>query len=121
MDLYRAGEDYLKAIYILQKANGTVRSMDVVNRLRVSRASVSRAVRLLREGGFLSMDEDKALFLTEAGHAIAERIYERYCVLNSWLIRMGIDPETAERDACRMEHDISEKSVTILRAQLEKA
>ncbi len=120
MELYRAGEDYLKAIYILQKNNGIVHSMDVARRLKVSKASVSRAVGLLREGGLLTMDADKRLHLTQAGSDIAEQIYDKYCVLASWLVHMGVDAETAQTDACRMEHVISDKCVDILRSRLEE-
>ena len=120
MELYRAGEDYLKAIYILQKENGIVHSMDVARRLKVSKASVSRGMRLLREGGMITMDIDKRLHLTQAGVEIAEQTYEKYRVLSAWLIRMGVDAETAESDACRMEHVISDHCVDILKSRLEE-
>ncbi len=119
MELYRAGEDYLKAIFILQKKNGTVHSIDLARRLKVSKASVSRAVKFLREGGMLTMDMDKCLTLTQAGSEIAAQLYEKYDILATWLLRMGVDPETAETDACRIEHVISEKTISILRTQIE--
>ena len=120
MELYRAGEDYLKAIYILRLEKDDVHSMDVVKRLGISKASVSRALRLLREGGFITMDDDKLLYLTKVGCEIAEQVYEKYRILTAWLVAMGVDPETAEKDACRMEHVVSEKSVEILKARIEE-
>lgn len=118
MEIYRAGEDYLKAIYTLQMNYGIVRSMDVVRMLNVSKASVSRAIKLLRQGGFLTIDEDKNLFLTPSGSQIAEQIYDKYRVLTSWLVHMGVDTETAQKDSCRMEHVISNISVDVLKEWL---
>jgi Mn-dependent DtxR family transcriptional regulator len=107
MELHRAGEDYLKAILILQKKDGAVRSLDVAEMLNVSKPSVCRAIKLLREGGFLTMNEDKRIRLTDAGTEAAEQVFEKHCVLKECLVSMGVDPETAEKDACRMEHSIS--------------
>ncbi len=118
MEVYRAGEDYLKAIYILQKKNGIVHSMDVARRLKVSKATVSRAMRLLREGGFLTMDSDKRLHLTPAGTESAEQVYEKYRVLTAWLVHMGVDAEAAETDACRIEHVISDTCLAVLKTRL---
>ncbi len=119
MELYRAGEDCLKAIYVLQKENGIVHSTDVARKLNVSKASVSRSMKLLREGGMLTMDIDKRLHLTLAGSEIAERVYDKYRVLKEWLVHLGVDDETAETDACRMEHAISDKSIAALKMQTE--
>ena len=110
MDLHRSGEDYLETVLILQKKNGFVRSSDVANYLNVTRPSVSRAIRLLKDGGFLVMNGDKSLALTEVGRDTAERVYERHCVLMDSLISLGVDPEIAELDACRIEHIISAES-----------
>ena len=110
MELHRAGEDYLKAILILQKKDGTVRSLDVAEMLNVSKPSVCRAIKLLREGGFLTMNEDKRISLTDAGTEAAEQVFEKHCVLKECLVSMGVDPETAEKDACRMEHSLSRKT-----------
>ena len=104
MELHRAGEDYLKAILILEKTVGAVRSLDVAEMLNVSKPSVSRAVKLLRGGGFLTMDADKLIRLTGAGREGAEAVYERHCVVRQCLISLGVDPDAAEKDACRMEH-----------------
>ena len=107
MELHRAGEDYLKAILILQKKDGAVRSLDVAEMLNVSKPSVSRAIKLLREGGFLTMNENKLIRLTDAGTEAAEQVFQKHCVLKECLVSMGVDPDTAEKDACRMEHSIS--------------
>ena len=107
MRLHRSGEDYLEAILILEQKHGYVRSSDVAEQLSVTKPSVTHATRLLREGGFLTMDEDKLIHLTELGREVAESIYERHCILTEGLIFLGVDPEAAEQDACRIEHDIS--------------
>ena len=110
MKLHKSGEDYLEAILIRQNRNGCARSVDVAEFLGVSKASVCRAIRLLREGGFVTMDREKQLRLTKAGLEVARRIYERHCVLTEILIALGVDAETAEEDACRLEHDLSADS-----------
>lgn len=111
MELHRAGEDYLKAILILQKQNHAVRSRDVAEMLSVTKPSVSRAMKLLREGGFLTMDADKRISLTEAGREVAEQVFEKHRVLTECLVTMGVDPGIAEKDACRMEHLISPETL----------
>ena len=111
MELHRAGEDYLKAILILQKQNHAVRSLDVAEMLRVTKPSVSRAMKLLREGGFLTMDADKRISLTEAGREAAEQVFEKHRILTDCLVTMGVDPGIAEKDACRMEHLISAETL----------
>ncbi len=108
--LHKSGEDYLEAILIQQNRNGCARSVDVAESLGVSKASVCRAIRLLREGGFVTMDREKLLRLTKAGLEVARRIYERHCVLTEILTALGVDAETAEEDACRLEHDLSADS-----------
>ena len=105
-----SGEDYLETIFILQKQLGMVRSVDVARYMDVSKPSVCRAVAVLRGGGFLAMDEDHFLYLTVAGREVAEEIYARHQFFTERLIAAGVDPETAEADACRMEHAISEES-----------
>ena len=109
--LNRAGEDYLKAILLLQRRNGSVRSLDIVRLLGVSKPSVSVAVKLLREGGFLSMDEDKHIQLTDIGRETAEAVFEKHRVLLDCLIALGVDPDTADKDACRMEHIVSPETI----------
>ncbi len=111
MHLPRATEDYLKTILILHRENGSVRSLDVAQAMHVSKPSVSRAMKSLREAGFLTMEEDKRLSLTDTGSAAAEQVYQRHCALKSLLVSLGVCPETAEKDACGMEHIVSEETL----------
>ena len=99
-----SGEDNLEAILVLQKKLGMVRSVDVARHLEVSKPSVCHAVAVLRDGGFLTMDEDHFLHLTDVGREVAEKNYERHCFFTEQLIAAGVDPRTAEADACRIEH-----------------
>ena len=110
MALHASGEDYLEAMLVLQKEKGIVRSVDVARYMEVSKPSVCHAVATLRDGGFLTMDEDYSLHLTNVGREVAERIYEKHRFFTDRLIEAGVDPETAERDACRIEHVISQES-----------
>ena len=120
MKLFRSGEDYLKTILILEEQNGSVRSVDVAERLHFSRASVSKAMKLLQEGGYLTMDREKRLQLTELGKTTAGLVYERHSVLNEALLAIGVTPETAERDACEIEHAISEETFAQVKAFLSR-
>lgn len=117
MKLYESGEDYLEAILILQKQMGesAVRSVDLARHMGFSKPSISHAVGVLKDGGLLTMDKDGFLHLTVEGRKIAERIYERHRFFMQWLIEAGIDPETAEQDACRMEHTVSQESFEQIR------
>ena len=108
--LHASGEDYLEIILVLQKKLGMVRSVDVARHMEVSKPSVCHAVATLRDGGFLTMDEDHFLHLTDVGREVAERIYERHGVFTEQLIAAGVAPKTAEADACRIEHIISDES-----------
>ena len=110
-----SGEDYLEAILVLQKKMGMVRSVDVARQLKITKPSVSHAVAILRDGGFLTMDEDHFLHLTDVGREVAENIYERHCFFTEQLIAAGVDPKTAEADACRIEHIISDESFSRLK------
>ena len=120
MKLHAAGEDYLEAILVLQKKQGMVRSVDVARYMEVSKPSVCHAVATLRDGGFLTMDEDHFLHLTDVGREVAERIYERHCFFTEQLIATGVDPKTAEADACRIEHIISQDSFEKIRRAHEQ-
>lgn len=120
MKLHASGEDYLETILILQKQCGMVRSVDVARYMSVSKPSVCRAVGVLRDGGFLEMDEDHFLYLTDAGRKIAEEIYARHRFFTEQLIAAGVDPETAEADACRLEHAISSESFSKLAKAVEQ-
>ena len=110
MKLYASGEDYLEAILVLHKKIGMVRSVDVARHMEVSKPSVCHAVSVLRESELLAMDGDHFLHLTEQGRIIAEKIYERHRFFTDRLIEAGVDPETAEADACRIEHVISDET-----------
>lgn len=120
MHLHKSGEDYLEAILVLENKNGEVRSLDIAEHMGVSKPSISNAMRLLREGGFLEMDDSKHIHLTELGREEAEKIYERHCLLTKGLIAIGVDPVIAEQDACRIEHDISRESFDALKAFLSE-
>ncbi len=120
MNLNRSGEDYLKAILILQKKNGEVHSSEVASCLNVTRPSTSKAVRLLKDGGFLTMDKSKKISLTDLGRQVAEEILEKHCVIRDVLILFGIEPETAEQDACRIEHDVSRQTFDRMKAFRER-
>ena len=115
MKLHASGEDYLEAILVLHKKMGMVRSVDVARHLEVTKLSVCHAVATLRDGGFLTMDEDGFLHLTDIGQEVAKKIYERHQFFTEQLIAAGVDRETAEQDACRMEHVISQESFERLR------
>ena len=110
MKLHASGEDYLEIILVLQKKFGMVRSVDVARHMEVSKPSVCHAVATLRDGGFLTMDEDHFLHLTDVGREVAEKIFERHCFFTEQLIAAGVDPKTAEANACRIEHIISDES-----------
>ena len=120
MKLYASGEDYLEAILVLQQKQGMVRSVDVARHMDVSKPSVCHAVATLRNGGFLTMDEDHFLHLTDIGREVATSIYERHCFFTEQLIAAGVDPKTAEADACRMEHVISTESFLRLKEATEQ-
>ena len=120
MELHASGEDYLETILVLQKKTGLVRSADVARHLEVSKPSVCHAVATLKKGGFLLMDGDHFLHLTDVGREVAEQIYEKHRFFTDRLIAAGVDPETAERDACRIEHVISEESFRRLKAVAEQ-
>ena len=115
MKLHASVEDYLETILVLRKKLGMVRSVDVARHMEVSKPSVCHAVATLRDGGFLTMDEDHFLHLTDVGREVAEKIYERHCFFTEQLITAGVDPKTAEADACRIEHTISQDSFEKIR------
>ena len=118
MKIQESAEDYLEAILAIREKNGTARSIDVAHHLNYSKPSVSRAMSLLRENGYVTMDKDGLLDLTDAGMAIASRIYERHRLLTEWLTALGVSPEVAAEDACRIEHDISEETFARLKAHI---
>ena len=120
MALHQSGEDYLEAVLVLQKEKGMVRSVDIARHMGVSKPSVCHAVATLKEGGFLTMDEEFYLHLTDIGCEVAEQTYEKHCFFTRLLIDAGVKPKTAEQDACRMEHVISENSFRHLKQSMEK-
>ena len=120
MELHRAGMEYLKTILILKQQNGSVRSLDVTRTLHVTKPSVSKAMKHLREGGYLSMEGDKRICLTKAGRQIAEQALEKHRILTNCLLSMGVDPVVAERDAREMEHAVSPETLEGMRLFLEK-
>ncbi len=110
MKIYESAENYLETILILKKKNNAVRSIDIVNELEYTKPSVSVAMKNLRENGYIEMDDDGYITLTDKGLKIAEKIYERHKFLSDWLIKLGVDENTAIEDACRMEHVISSET-----------
>lgn len=118
MHLQESGEMYLETIYVLSK-NGVVRSLDVAEYMGFSKPSVSRAVGLLKQGGYLIMDRDGSLTLTEDGLDVAKKIYERHTLLSDFLVRLGVDEKTAVEDACKIEHDISDESFAAIKRHVK--
>ena len=118
MQIHSSAEDYLEAILMIQLEKGQVRSIDVAHKLNYSKPSVSRAVNLLRENGYLQMARDGMLELTEAGRRIAETIYERHILLTKWLISLGVPEQLAAVDACKLEHDVSGTTFEKLKAHI---
>lgn len=114
MRLQESGEMYLEAILVLSQRQSAVRSVDVGEYLGYSKPSVSRAMGILRQGGYVQSDEDGFLTLTDSGRAVAEKIYERHTVLTSLLTALGVDKKIAAQDACRMEHVISDETFRAL-------
>ena len=119
MNIHESAENYLEAILALGQ-NGPVRSIDVAQHLNFSKPSVSRAMSLLREGGFVVMDSNGFLTLTDDGMEIAQRIYERHLLLTKWLIHLGVSADVAAADACRVEHDLSVESFDALREHINR-
>ena len=107
MQIYESAEDYLEAILMIQRNKGVVHSVDIANEKNFSKASVSVAMKKLRENGYISMEKDGAIKLLEPGLEIATKIYERHELLTDMFIALGVSPETAAEDACKVEHDLS--------------
>jgi len=120
MRIHKSAEDYLEMILRLTEEKGYARSVDIAMGLGVSKPSVSVAMKQLREGGYIVMDKDNYISLTDTGMEIAHRIYERHKVLTRMLTMIGVDEKTAEDDACKVEHDISVQTFTALKNQLER-
>ena len=115
MSVHESGEMYLEAIHVLKKTNGFVRSIDVSEYLGYSKPSVSRAMGILRNGEYITVDKDGGISLTQKGQEIAEKIYARHTLLTKLLIHIGVSEETAAEDACKLEHAISDESFEALK------
>ncbi len=120
MGLQESGEMYLETIYMLSKRQSIVRSIDVVEQMGYSKPSVSRAVGVLKANGYLTVEENGALVLTDAGRAVGEKIYARHELLTRLLVKLGVDASTAAEDACKMEHAISDATFEAIRKHLEE-
>ena len=119
MKLYASGEDYLEAVLVLQRKQGMVRSIDLARHMGFSKPSISHAVGSLKNGGFLIVDDDGFLHLTAIGQEVAEKIYERHRFFMEQLVAAGVDLETAEQEACRIEHAISDTSFRKLKEKVQ--
>ncbi len=120
MHLQESGEMYLETILVLGKKNSAVRAIDISEHMGYSKPSVSRAVGLLKSGGFITVDKDGYITLTEDGLAVANKIFERHTLLTQFLVRLGVDPDTASEDACKMEHAISDASFEAIKRHAEE-
>jgi len=121
LKIQESAENYLEAILVLQKRKGVVRSIDIANELSFSKPSVSVAMKNLRTNGYIEVDGDGYISLLDKGREIAEKIYERHTLISSWLVRMGVSPETASEDACRIEHVISAETFEKLKEHVAGA
>ena len=121
MKIHESAENYLEAILMVKEEKGAVRSIDIVRHMDFSKLSVSRAMSLLRENGYITMDRDGFIELTPSGYEIAARIYERHQLLTQWLVRLGVTPEVAAADACRLEHDMSAETFQKLKDHIHTA
>ncbi|MBR4231917.1 MAG: metal-dependent transcriptional regulator [Oscillospiraceae bacterium] len=116
--LQESGEMYLETILVLSRKNGSVRSIDIAEQMNYSKPSVSRAMSILKSGEYITVDRNGYISLTEKGSEIAEKIYERHTVISELLIRLGVDEETAVRDACKIEHDLSDTTFEIIKKHI---
>ena len=120
MQLQESGQMYLETIYVLTRKSNFVRSVDVGEHMGFSKPSVSRAVGLLKEGGYITVDAEGYLHLTDIGEELAEKIYERHTILTRFLKSIGVDADTASEDACKMEHCISDTTLAAIKKHIEK-
>ena len=119
MSIQESGEMYLETILILSRSRSTVRSIDVVEYMGYSKPSVSRAIGLLKSGGYVQVDENGFLTLTDDGREIAEKMYERHTILTEFLVKLGVDRAIAVEDACKIEHHLSDATFDALKAHAE--
>lgn len=120
MKIHESAENYLETILVLSKKKGNVRAIDIATELEFSKPSVSIAMKHLRDGEYIETDSSGYITLTQSGMAIAERVYERHTLLTNWLTALGVDPETASEDACRIEHVISAESFAAIKDYVSK-
>ena len=120
MRLQESGEMYIESIYVLNKKIGNVRSIDICEHLGYSKPSVSRAMSLLKKGGFVEADNNGFLSLTIAGREVAEKMYQRHTVLTDFLVKLGVSQDVAVDDACKIEHHISDESFNAIKKYVEK-
>lgn len=120
MNIHESAEDYLESIYMQSLQRGAVRAIDVANALQFSKPSVSIAMKQLEENGYIRRDQDRFIYLTEKGEAIALRMYERHQTLAACLMRLGVSEETAYHDACKIEHDLSDETFACIREFAQK-
>ena len=120
MSIQESGEMYLETILVLTKRGGYVRSIDISEYMGYSKPSVSRAMGVLRRDGYITMDDDSHISLTDSGRAIAEKIYSRHQILTRMLVSLGVSAETAAADACKMEHAISDETFDAIRKHMEQ-
>ena len=118
MEIRQSAEDYLESILVLSKKGGGVRSIDIANDMNYSKPSISVAMKNLRLNGYINVDNSGFITLTESGMEIASNIYDRHLILRKWLEFLGIDPEIAEQDACKIEHTLSKETYTALRKHI---
>ena len=120
MNIHESAEDYLEAILILRERQGSVRSIDIVHQLELTKPSVSVAMKRFRENGYIEMDADGFITLLPPGEEIAQRIYDRHKLLTKFLIALGVSEETAAADACKMEHDLSDETFEKIKAHAQR-
>jgi len=120
MNIYESAEDYLEQILILLENKGYARSTDIAESLGFTKPSVSIAMKKLRENGYISMEKGGLISLTDKGYPIARRIYDRHLTLTRFFVSIGVDEATARKDACKVEHDISEETFSMICRQLEE-
>ena len=120
MRIQESGEMYLETIHVLLKKSNHVRSVDVAEHMGYSKPSISRAMGLLKNGGFIEIGKDGCITLTQEGIAVAEKIYERHTLLSQLLVTLGVSSKTAAEDACKLEHAISDESFEAIKAYVEK-
>ena len=120
MNLQESGEMYLESIYVLCKEKKNVRSIDIVEYMNFSKPSVSRAVGLLKSGGYITVDTSGFITLTDVGLEVSRKIYERHSIISAFLVDLGVDKETASADACKIEHVISDESFEAIKRAMTK-